>query len=158
RGMRGSQVAPSTWAWGVLAWGCVSIIAMGIPIHGSRAEELEQLPTCSASTAGSGGLQSICNVTALPAGRHKVKVNLTAQTGMSLVGGYSVETERYNDSYLAPVIEVMPGDTVAARLVNRLNPRPPSNGHAGHGSENENPTNLHYFHGGIVTPNNARPG
>src|SRR5262249_38732645 len=96
RGMRGSQVAPSTWAWGVLAWGCVSIIAMGIPIHGSRAEELEQLPTCSASTAGSGGLQSICNVTALPAGRHKVKVNLTAQTGMSLVGGYSVETERYN--------------------------------------------------------------
>jgi FtsP/CotA-like multicopper oxidase with cupredoxin domain len=26
-----------------------------------------------------------------------------------------------------------------------------------HGAAGENPTNLHYFHGGIVTPNNARP-
>jgi hypothetical protein len=26
-----------------------------------------------------------------------------------------------------------------------------------HGAAGVNPTNLHYFHGGIVSPNNARP-
>jgi FtsP/CotA-like multicopper oxidase with cupredoxin domain len=50
----------------------------------------------------------------------------------------------------------MPGDTVAAHLVNILPPRR----HDGmtHGDADQNPTNLHYFHGGIVSPNNARPG
>jgi hypothetical protein len=112
---------------------------------------------CSAATAGSGGVQGICEVTPLSGGGNKIKLNLTAQTGKIVVGGYGVETEHYNASYLAPVIEAMPGDTVAARLVNRLEPRTPSDGHAGHGAANENPTNLHYFHGGIVTPKNARP-
>ena len=153
----GSLVAARGWRRKVVAWGCASIFAISLPIHASRAEELASLPICSASTSSSGGLQSICSVTARPDGRHEIKINLTAQGGKIFVGGYSVETERYNDSYLAPVVEAMPGDTVAARLVNRLQPRVPSGGHAGHGPGNENPTNLHYFHGGIVTPKNARP-
>src|SRR5262245_35420978 len=53
----------------------------------------------------------------------------------------------------------MPGDVVAARLVNRLDPSEHAERFVGmsHGVAGENPTNLHYFHGGIVTPNNARP-
>jgi FtsP/CotA-like multicopper oxidase with cupredoxin domain len=46
----------------------------------------------------------------------------------------------------------MPGDTVSAHLVNAL---PPNAG--GGGMHNDKPTNLHYFHGGIVSPSNARP-
>jgi hypothetical protein len=49
----------------------------------------------------------------------------------------------------------MPGDTVAAYLENRLLPRP--HGEMVQGDADENPTNLHYFHGGIVSPNNPRP-
>jgi FtsP/CotA-like multicopper oxidase with cupredoxin domain len=157
RTMPGSKTALGLRVWSVLGWGCATAIAMGLPIYGSRAEDLAQPPICSASTAASGGLGDICNVTALPGGRHKVKVTLTAQMGKTFVGGYNVETEHYNDSYLSPVIEAMPGDTVAARLGNRLGPRLPPAGHVGHGPADDNPTNLHYFHGGIVTPRNARP-
>jgi FtsP/CotA-like multicopper oxidase with cupredoxin domain len=157
RAVPGSLVAARGWRRRVVAWGCASIFAISLPIHPSRAEELASLPICSASTAALGGLQSICRVTSRPGGRREIKINLTPQAGKIFVGGYSVETERYNGSYLASVVEAMPGDTVAARLVNRLQPRVPSDGHAGHGPANENPTNLHYFHGGIVTPKNARP-
>jgi len=142
------------WLMRILAWSCASAIATALPLHNGMAEELT---ICSAATARSGGVQGICEVTPLSGGGNKIKLNLTAQTGKIVVGGYGVETEHYNASYLAPVIEAMPGDTVAARLVNRLEPRTPSDGHAGHGAPNENPTNLHYFHGGIVTPKNARP-
>jgi len=145
------------WGGRILAWSCINIVAMGLLINDGNAEELAPLPICSASTAGSSELQNICTVTVDRDGGRKVKVNLTAQMGKIRVGGYNVETEHYNDSYLSPVVEAMPGDTVAARLVNRLAPRVPSDGHANHRSANENPTNLHYFHGGIVTPNNARP-
>ena len=57
--------------------------------------------------------------------------------------------------YLSPVVEAIPGDTVAALLKNQLKPRAPSGRHV-HGRADDNATNLHYFHGGIVTPNNAR--
>ena len=97
---------------------------------------------------------------ALPgSGEHKrVQVNLTAVTSSTKIGGYSVKTENFNGSYLSPVVEAMVGDTVAALLENRLEPRLPSDAHsAGHGANPDaNPTNLHYFHGGIVTPKNAR--
>jgi FtsP/CotA-like multicopper oxidase with cupredoxin domain len=156
RAMRGSQGALNVRA--VIGWCCVTVIAMAL-LDGARAEELAPLSVCSASTAGSGG--DICSVTMRPDGRRQIKINLTAQTGKISVGGYSVETHHYNDSYLAPVVEAMPGDVVAARLVNRLS-KPAGQpgaqgGHVGHGPVDEIPTNLHYFHGGIVTPNNARP-
>jgi FtsP/CotA-like multicopper oxidase with cupredoxin domain len=74
------------------------------------------------------------------------------------VGGYAVVTENYNGAYLSPVVEALPGDTVAAHLENLLDPRATNNSHTmAHGTAGENPTNLHYFHGGIVSPQNARP-
>lgn len=75
------------------------------------------------------------------------------------MGGYRVETENYNGAYLTPVIEAMPGDTVAAHLENSLHEAIATTDRQtmAHGPAGENPTNLHYFHGGIVTPNNARP-
>src|SRR5262249_33624236 len=141
RAMRDSRGATSVRTWSLIGWCCVTAIAMGLPIDRARAEELAPLPICSALTGASDGLQNICSVSTNANGRRKVKVNLTAQTGTILVGGYTVETEHYNDSYLAPVVEAMPGDIVGARLVNRLNTRPPSDGHVGHRLANENPTN-----------------
>jgi FtsP/CotA-like multicopper oxidase with cupredoxin domain len=84
-------------------------------------------------------------------------VNLSANTSRVEIGGYSVVTEHYNDAYVPPVVRAQPGDVVAAHLENLLAPRNRLDGHEGHGDAGENPTNLHYFHGGIVTPNNARP-
>jgi FtsP/CotA-like multicopper oxidase with cupredoxin domain len=84
---------------------------------------------------------------------------LTANTGDIDVGGYKVKkTEHYNDSYLTPVIEALPGDIVAAHLVNSLEPRTIGSGQTmAHAAAGVNPTNLHYFHGGIVSPQNDRP-
>lgn len=85
-------------------------------------------------------------------------MRLTAETARISVGGYSIVTENYNRTYLTPVVEAMPGDTVSARLENALDPRTTDDqSSALCGVPGENPTNLHYFHGGIVTPNNSRP-
>ncbi|MGH6842995.1 MAG: multicopper oxidase family protein, partial [Methylocella sp.] len=85
---------------------------------------------------------------------------MTAKTGDIEAGGYKVigTIEHYNNSYVTPVIEAMPGDTVAAHLKNELELRETDCAHLrGHGAAHENPTNLHYFHGGIVSPQNDRP-
>ncbi|MGH6843777.1 MAG: hypothetical protein ACRECU_03450, partial [Methylocella sp.] len=87
---------------------------------------------------------------------HKIKVNLKAQTSDIKVGGYTVTTENYNGAYLSPVIEALPGDTVAAHLENLLKLRTTDARLTMAGAPGENPTNLHYFHGGIVTPRNSR--
>jgi FtsP/CotA-like multicopper oxidase with cupredoxin domain len=115
--------------------------------------ELVQPPVCSQATASQGALPGICTVTPADS-QNRVKVNLMAKTTPIEVGGYWVVTDNYNDSYLAPVVEAMPGDTVAARIENRLDPRPQQHGMA-HAEADKNPTNLHYFHGGIVSPKNA---
>jgi len=129
-------------------------VLLSIPLQAAMAAELIQPPICSAATAGRLELKDICTVKPLGNGGNEVKIYLTAETATIDVGGYKVTTENYNRNYLTPVVEAMPGDTVAARLSNILTPR----SHAvGHGHGDDNPTNLHYFHGGIVTPNNARP-
>ncbi|MGH6823138.1 MAG: multicopper oxidase domain-containing protein, partial [Methylocella sp.] len=69
---------------------------------------------------------------------------------------YTVTTENYNGAYLSPVIEALPGDTVAAHLENLLKLRTTDARLTMAGAPGENPTNLHYFHGGIVTPRNSR--
>lgn len=116
--------------------------------------ELVQPPVCSAATATQPGLGGICTVTP-GSGYNDVKLSLTVANASTSVGGYKVTTENYNGNYLTPVVEAMPGDTVFARLVNSLASNPNAAGaHAGHQGS---PTNLHYFHGGIVSPNNARP-
>jgi len=86
-------------------------------------------------------------------GHNEVKLSLMAASADIAVGGYRVTTENYNHNFLTPIIEAMPGDTVSARLVNALSAQSQQRRHA----SQRQPTNLHYFHGGIVSPNNARP-
>jgi FtsP/CotA-like multicopper oxidase with cupredoxin domain len=135
----------------------LSVVFVGIAqlaLADDVSPELVEPPVCSAATAGRIPA-SVCSVTPTGDGHNEIKVSLTAQTATTEIAGYSVTTENYNATYLTPVIEAMPGDTLAAHLVNILAPRV----HDGmaHGDSNENPTNLHYFHGGLVSPNNARP-
>jgi FtsP/CotA-like multicopper oxidase with cupredoxin domain len=118
-----------------------------------HSPDLLDLPVCSAATVPSITPSGACTVEPLGNGRNKLTIRLTAQTSEVEVAGYRLTTENYNGAYLTPVIEAMPGDTVAARLVNVL--APPTHAGMAHGSDN--PTNLHYFHGGIVSPANARP-
>jgi FtsP/CotA-like multicopper oxidase with cupredoxin domain len=126
----------------------------------ASAAESIQPPVCSATTFAAGTApKDICTVRPLPLdnnGHNVVRIKLTAQTSAIQVGGYSVVTDNYNGTYLTPIVEANPGDTIEAHIVNSLEPRthdggPPQSGH------DWNPTNLHYFHGGIVTPRNARP-
>ena len=147
-----SLAAKGNWILGAWILGGTLNFALQPAIAADPSPELVQPPICSATTAGQ--LGGICAVTPIGS-QNNVKVNLTAASAAITIGGYKVVTENYNGDYLTPVIEAMPGDTVSAHLVNALTPRP----HAGmaHGDPNDNPTNLHYFHGGIVSPNNARP-
>jgi FtsP/CotA-like multicopper oxidase with cupredoxin domain len=143
-------LTPRFWLFGV---GLAFVLQPAVANDGVR--ELIQPPICSAATAAQFQPRNICSARRLDGGQHEVKVRLTAETAPIEVDGYKVTTENYNGNYLTPVIEVMPGDTVAAHLENILLPRQ----HDGmpHGDSDENPTNLHYFHGGIVSPNNAQP-
>jgi FtsP/CotA-like multicopper oxidase with cupredoxin domain len=147
-----SWPAKGNWILGTWILGGALNFALQPAIAADPSPELVQPPIYSATTAGQ--LGGICAVTPIGS-QNNVKVNLTAASAAITIGGYKVVTENYNGNYLTPVIEAMPGDTVSAHLVNALTPRP----HAGmaHGDPNDNPTNLHYFHGGIVSPNNARP-
>jgi len=160
----GSAVAasPSPDVCGVSGGTCIVAFALGLLIQAAGAEdsspELIQPAVCSPVKPIPPEFKGICVVTPLAGKRNKVKLRLNATTAMIDVGGYRVETENYNGAYLSPVIEAMPGDTVAAHLENWLKPRATNDQQTmAHGPAGENPTNLHYFHGGIVTPNNARP-
>jgi FtsP/CotA-like multicopper oxidase with cupredoxin domain len=152
--------------------GCVVAVGLVLLTQVARAEdvppellqppELVPLPICSAEEITPELKdQHICEVTPVPGtDRHEIKVNLEAHTSEIEVGGYKVTTEHYNRSYLTPVIEALPGDTVLAHLENSLDDLKNSRdgGQAmTHGDLGVNPTNLHYFHGGIVSPNNAWP-
>jgi hypothetical protein len=87
-----------------------------------------------------------------------VEISLKAVTDKIKVGGYLVQTENYNASYVSPVVEAYAGDTAAVRFENLLEPRQPSptRGIVHAHRTSDNPTNLHFFHGGVVTPHNAR--
>ncbi|MDW9984274.1 multicopper oxidase domain-containing protein [Sinorhizobium meliloti] len=98
--------------------------------------------------------------------RKKVSIRLKAQSKIVDIGGHQVKTENYG-TYLPPVVEARAGDTVAVTLTNSLD-EPLIRSHHSHHCEldegqtapqNSNPTNLHYFHGGVVSPNNGNsPG
>lgn len=144
--------------WPVRFRNSVAVVAVGLCLltpQSAFAAELVQPLVCSAVTATPPALAGICTVTPVGDGHNDVKLELTAASAAIDVGGYKVVTENYNGNYLTPVIEAMPGDTVSARLVNGLSPKQHQG--MGHGGGHDNPTNLHYFHGGIVSPNNARP-
>lgn len=123
-------------------------------LRSAIAAELVQPPVCSAVTAADPALKGNCAITLLGGGRNEVKISLTAESFQIDVGGYQVTTGNYNRNFLTPIVEAMPGDTVSAHLVNAL---PPAASAASTHDHTGNPTNLHYFHGGIVSPNNSRP-
>lgn len=177
----GRCIGTGSWFCGV----CGSVIAFSLvlPTQG-RAEdynspELIEPPVCSPLKPIPPELKKYCEITELPGIEchpisptdkcHKIKVNLDAKEVKDDIGGYTVATENYNGSYLTPVIEALPGDTVGAYFVNNLPSSemkcPPNNAIctvlgarlAQEEEKHENATNLHYFHGGIVTPRNARP-
>jgi FtsP/CotA-like multicopper oxidase with cupredoxin domain len=143
---------------------CVIIVALALSIPtkttgaGNSSRELISPPVCSAETSQNASVRTICKVKALSGKRHSIAIDLTADTASIDVGGYKVETENYNRAYISPIVRAIPGDTLYAHLKNVLEPRA-SNSHQQmmHGPAGENPTNLHFFHGGIVTPNNSRP-
>jgi FtsP/CotA-like multicopper oxidase with cupredoxin domain len=96
--------------------------------------------------------------------KKRVRLKLVAQSSPVNVGGYAVQTENYDGSYFAPVLEVRPGDTLSISLTNALpanepmvdvpmgaemDPTPLMN-HAMSASQ----TNLH-THGLIVAPRNS---
>jgi FtsP/CotA-like multicopper oxidase with cupredoxin domain len=152
--------------------GCVVAVGLALLTQGARAEdvppellqppELGEPPICSAEKITPELKdQHICKVTPVPGtDRHEIKVNLKAQTSEIEVGGYKVITENYNKNYLTPIIKALPGDTVLAHLENSLDDLKNSRDGGptmAHGDAGVNPTNLHYFHGGIVSPNNAWP-
>lgn len=143
----------ASWRW-IFAIGLCFLVSPAMATD--TFPELLQPPICSAKTASDPTIKSVCTVTALGNGSNEVKIDLVAQTAIVEVAGYKLSTENYNAAYITPVVEAMPGDTVAAHIVNMLDPRK----HDGtvHEDADQNPTNLHYFHGGIVSPNNARPG
>ena len=95
--------------------------------------------------------------------RNTVKISLTAQTKTISVGGESIKTENYG-TYLPPVVEARAGDTVILTLKNELSDPIIRSMHEHHCEpDNEfpnpppmsNPTNMHYFHGGIVPTGNG---
>jgi FtsP/CotA-like multicopper oxidase with cupredoxin domain len=158
-----------------LAWAIAAILILPLGIDSSHAQiscaedptvgecELVLPPVCSRDPAASTAPSALCKVEDLPGlpglpDPKRVQVNLKAVFDKIKVGGYTVETENYNGSYLSPVIEAHAGDTAAAVLENSLKPREPSDSGAtspGHHAT-DNATNLHFFHGGVVTPRNAR--
>jgi FtsP/CotA-like multicopper oxidase with cupredoxin domain len=125
-----------------------------VTVAAIEGDPLTDLPVCSARTAPGSTLKDICSVKDLAKGK-EINITLTTTSSSVNLAGYSVTTENYNDSYVTPVIEANPGDTVTAHIVNQLKPRQHD---MPHGDADQNPTNLHYFHGGIVSPANARPG
>ena len=152
----------------VFMLGCALPLAAALLTPSADAEdsspELIQPPICSKhqNTAGKTPRGAeVCTVTSLGVDaegveHHEIKIDLTAQSSPIEVGGYSVTTEHYNDAYLTPVVEALAGDAVAAHLLNMLPPLSTSDCDPAHGDTCENATNLHYFHGGIVSPQNAR--
>jgi hypothetical protein len=146
---------------------CICELFLGmLAVSDSRAQEpneLRKIKICSAATASTFQPPGVCKARPrsddVPGG-NVVEVNLTSRRaggndpslGLQ-VAGYRVKTEAYNDQYLTPVIQAMPGDAVAAHLENALEARE----HRVHMHGPSNLTNLHYFHGGIVTPRNWGP-
>ena len=109
----------------------ISALSVGVIVQPAKVadDKLGQPPICSATTAGQSN--GICTVKDLGHGEHRLEISLKAASATVDIGGYKVVTENYNGNYLTPVVEALPGDTVAAHLVDALPPASPAPGHAG---------------------------
>lgn len=123
-------------------------------------ERLRAPPVCSSIEAGSSELQfPFCRVAPLPGGlgQHELTLSLTATTSLVDIGGYRLNTDNYDGTYLPPVVELKPGDSLNVRLLNALALNDGTNSRhssAMQGHEDRS-TNIH-THELIVSPKNAR--
>jgi FtsP/CotA-like multicopper oxidase with cupredoxin domain len=154
-GTRNVTQPAATW---VVAQASTAVAPGSTAVPGVAREPLRQPPVCSTIEAGSSELQfPFCRVAPLPdrPGQHELTLSLSATTSPVHIGGYHFETDNYDGTYLPPVVELNPGDSLSVRLLNAL----ASDDGAGHGAaapgHDEGGTNLH-THGLIVSPKNAR--
>jgi FtsP/CotA-like multicopper oxidase with cupredoxin domain len=152
--------ATQTAAQSVIAQVSTAIVPAPTSVSRVAGEPLRQPPICSAIGAGSSELNfPFCRVAPLAdqPDQHEATLSLSATTSPTHIGGYRFETINYNGAYLAPIVELKPGDSLRVRLVNAL--APADGADAGHGSalhgQNDQSTNLH-THGLIVSPKNSR--
>jgi FtsP/CotA-like multicopper oxidase with cupredoxin domain len=145
------------------AWVVAQASAAAAPASTSPSvagERLRAPPVCSSIEAGSSELQfPFCQVAPLPGGlgRHELTVSLTATTSLVHIGGYRLNTDNYDGTYLPPVVELKPGDSLNVRLLNALALNDGTNSRhssAMQGHEDRS-TNIH-THGLIVSPKHAR--
>ena len=141
-------------------WICLSL---AVGTAGAAAAEdsspLQQPPICSVFSQDQvAGPSGFCQIEPSAGGKGRdVVVSLTATTSPTEVAGYRLVTMSYNGSYLAPVVELAPGDTLKVRLLNFLVPLA---GNAADGVSHDtmhdpaDATNLH-THGLIVLRKNA---
>lgn len=156
-GARNVTQPAATW---VVAQASTAVGPGPTPAPGVAGEPLRKPPVCSTINAGSSELQSqFCRVAPLAGypGQHELTLSLTATTSPVHIGGYRFETDNYDGTYLPPVVELNPGDSLSVRLLNALASDDGTG--AGHGAaapgHDEGSTNLH-THGLIVSPKNAR--
>ncbi|MER9195748.1 multicopper oxidase domain-containing protein [Mesorhizobium australicum] len=136
--------------------GTAGLITAAKTADGAEAGPLMQPQICSAiTTRGSQLNLPFCRITpSEPGSVHSdLTVALTATTSPVQVGGYRVETENYNGTYLPPILELNAGDTLRVRLLDALEAASQAGGMM-HDMQMEQATNLH-THGLIVSPNNA---
>ena len=145
------------------AWVVAQASTAVAPVSASPSvagEPLREPPVCSTIEAGSSELQfPFCRVASLPGrpGQHVLTLSLTVTTSPVHIGGYRLETDNYDGTYLPPVVELKPGDSLNVRLLNALALNDGTNSR--HGSpmqgHEDRSTNIH-THGLIVSPKNAR--
>jgi FtsP/CotA-like multicopper oxidase with cupredoxin domain len=147
----------ATW---VVAQASTAVAPGSTPAPSVAGEPLRKPPVCSTFKAGSSELQPpFCRVAPLPdqPGQHELTLSLSATTSPVHIGGYLFDTDNYDETYLPPVVELNPGDSLNVRLHNALVLNDGTD--TGHGSamqgHDERSTNLH-THGLIVSPKNAR--
>ena len=124
------------------------------------AEPAKPSPLCSTFTKSASVDTAICQVLDNGDGSKTVKLGLTVNEGPVDVGGYRVTTTHYNNHYMAPTVEVRPGDTLKVWLQNDSTALAPCMmnmpGMACDPKTNYAPTNLH-THGMVVSPDNDKP-
>ena len=136
------------------------ILLLPLAAGAAKADPAKPSPICSTITKSSGVDSSICQVIDNGDGSKTVRLGLTVNEGPVEVGGYRVTTTHYNGAYMAPTVEVRPGDTLKVWLQNDSTALSPCMmnmpGMTCDPKTNYAPTNLH-THGFVVSPENEKP-
>ena len=135
-------------------------LLLALAAGAAKAETAKPSPICSSIAKSTGVDRSICQVLDNGDGSKTIKLGLTVNEGPVDVGGYRVTTTHYNGAYMAPTVEVRPGDTLKVWLQNDSTALAPCMmnmpGMACDPKTNYIQTNLH-THGMVVSPDNEKP-